>query len=109
VTEFLIFSTTFPRSIRFCLQRLESDLHRLSGKAHREYSSPEERAFGRLLADLNTLTMKEILNNGLHQFLQGIQTTLDQLDDHIYQKYMYHPPIDTEAEILLQQQQMQQQ
>ncbi len=109
VAEFLIFSTTFPRSIRFCLQHLDNELHALSGKAQREYSSPEERAFGKLLADLNTLTIKEILNNGLHQFLQGIQTTLDQLDDHIYQKYMYHPPIDTAAEIRLHQQQMQQQ
>jgi hypothetical protein len=55
------------------------------------------------------MTIEEILNNGLHQFLEGVQKTLDQLDDHIYQEFMYHPPIDTEAEIFLQQQQMQQQ
>jgi len=109
VAEFLIFSTTFPRSIRFCLQRLDTELHRLSGKERRDYGSAEERAFGKLLSDLNFLTIQEILNSGLHEFLQGVQTILDRLDDHIYQKYMYHPPVDVQAEILLHQQQMQQQ
>jgi len=109
VAEFLIFSTTFPRSIRACMQRLDEDLHRLSGKERREYRSPEERAFGKLLSDLNFLTIDEIQNSGLHQFLQGVQTVLDRLDDHIYQEYMYHPPVDIQAEILLHQQQMQQQ
>jgi uncharacterized alpha-E superfamily protein len=109
VAEFLIFSTTFPRSIRYCLQRLDNELHRLSGKERREYRSQEERNFGKLLSDLNFITIQDILNSGLHQFLQGVQTTLDQLDDHIYQEFMYHPPVDVEAEIFLHQQQMQQQ
>ncbi len=109
VAEFLIFSTTFPRSIRYCLQRLDAELHRLSGKDRREYRSQEERNFGKLLSDLNFITIQEILDAGLHQFLQGVQKTLDELDDHIYQEFMYHPPVDTEAEIFLQQQQMQQQ
>jgi uncharacterized alpha-E superfamily protein len=109
VAEFLIFSTTFPRSIRYCLQRIDAELHRLSGKERREYRSQEERNFGKLLSDLNFITIEQILDKGLHQFLEGVQKTLDQLDDHIYQEFMYHPPVDTEAEIFLQQQQMQQQ
>jgi uncharacterized alpha-E superfamily protein len=109
VAEFLIFSTTFPRSIRSCMQHLDADLHRLSGKERREYKSPEERAFGKLLSDLNFLTIEDIQNEGLHEFLQKVQATLDRLDDHIYQEYMYHPPVDIQAEILLHQQQMQQQ
>jgi uncharacterized alpha-E superfamily protein len=109
VAEFLIFSTTFPRSIRFCMQRLDAELHRLGGNERREYRSAEERAFGKLLSDLNFLTIDDILGEGLHEFLQKVQTTLDRLDDHIYQEYMYHPPVDIQAEILLHQQQMQQQ
>jgi uncharacterized alpha-E superfamily protein len=91
------------------MQHLDEDLHRLSGKERREYKSPEERAFGKLLSDMNFMTIEEILDTGLHQFLQLVQTTLDQLDDHIYREYMHHPPVDTQAEILLHQQQMQQQ
>ena len=109
VAEFLIFSPTFPRSIHYSMKRLDAELHRLSGKERREYGSTEERAFGKLLSDMNFLTIDDILDNGLHQFLQLVQTTLDHLDDHIYQEYMYHPPVDTQAEILLHQQQMQQQ
>jgi len=109
VAHFLILSDTFPRSIRYCLRRIDDDLHRLSGKELKEYTSPEEQAFGKLLSDLNVLNIQEILNSGLHQFLQHIQTTIDKLDDHIYQEFMYHPPVDTEAEIFLHQQEMQQQ
>ena len=109
VAEFLIFSTTFPRSIRYCMQCLDTELHRLSGNERREYRNPEERAFGKLLADLNFITIEDIQKNGLHEFLKSVQTTLDHLDDHVYQEYMYHPPVDIQAEILLHQQQMQQQ
>ena len=109
VAEFLIFSTTFPRSIRFCMQRLDTELHRLSAREPGDYGSPGEKAFGKMLSDLNFLTVDDILDRGLHKFLQEIQTILDRLDDHIYLEYMYHPPVDLEAEIFLQQQQMQQQ
>lgn len=109
VAEFLIFSTTFPRSVRYCLQKLDNELHRLSGKERREYRSQEERNFGKLLSDLNFITIEDINRMGLHQFLLGVQKTLDELDDHIYQEFMYHPPVDFEAEVFLQQQQMQQQ
>jgi uncharacterized alpha-E superfamily protein len=109
VAEFLIFSPTFPRSIQACMQRLDDELRRLGGNDRREYRSPEEKAFGKLVSDMRFLTIGEILSGGLHEFLQGVQVTLDGLDDHIYREYMYHPPVDIQAEIRLQQQQMQQQ
>ena len=91
------------------MSTIHQGISTLSGNERREYKSPEERSFGKLLSDMNFMTIEEILNNGLHEFLQLVQTTLDRLDDHIYQEYMYHPPVDTQAEILLHQQQMQQQ
>lgn len=109
VSEFLMLSKTFPRSIRFCMGQVDDYLHLLQGTPKGQYTSPEEQAFGQLLNDMDTLEFKEIINMGLHQFLQKIQSVLDGVDDYIYQCFMHHPPTDMEAEIRLHQQEMQQQ
>lgn len=109
VAEFLILSRTFPRSIRFCMDQVDECLHCLAGTAKGEYRTAEERAFGRVLSDMQFQTIEEVLNRGLHEYLQNVQTVLDKIDDHIYQTFMYHPPTDMAAEIRLHQQEMQQQ
>lgn len=109
VAEFLIFSDSFPRSIRFCLLRLNDYLHRLADTGEHEYKTQGERNFGRLLSDLNFLTIEDIFRNGLHEYLASVQSVLDDLDTHIFQTYMYYPPVDMEAEIRIHQQENQQQ
>ncbi|MEZ0390414.1 MAG: alpha-E domain-containing protein [Verrucomicrobium sp.] len=109
VAEFLIFSESFPRSIRYSLERLNQYLHLLTETAMDVCNTPEEEAFAALLAEMKTLTIDDVFNRGLHEFLGNIQTTIDRLDDFIYQEFMYHPPVDMEAEIRLHQQEMQQQ
>lgn len=109
VAEFLILSDTFPRSIRYCVERVDHYHHLLAGTGSDEYYGDEGIKFGKLVAELRKLTIKEILVGGLHEFMQRVQTDLDQIDDFIYQTFMYHPPTDLEAEIRLHQQEMQQQ
>jgi len=109
VAEFLIFSPTFPRSILFGLERVDHYLHLLSDTRPGEYRSSETRAFGRLLSDLHFLSVQDVLNAGLHEFLERVRLTLDRMDDFIFRTFMYHPPVDLEAEIRLHQQEMQQQ
>lgn len=109
VAEFLIFSREFPRSIRFCMEQVDECLRLLSGNTKSEYLSAEERAFGRVLSDMQFLTIQEVLNSGLHEYLENVQTVLDGIDDFIYRTFMYHPPTDMAAEIRLHQQETQQQ
>lgn len=109
VAEFLILSDTFPRSIRYCVNLVDHYHHLLAGTGEDEYYGPEAQNFGELVASLSTLSIKDILSSGLHEFLQKVQRDLDQIDDFIYQTFMYHPPTDLEAEIRLHQQEMQQQ
>lgn len=109
VAEFLIFSESFPRSIHFCLNFLDDYLHRLAGTAHNEYHTPSEKAFGKLLSDLNFLTIEDIFRTGFHEYLTSVQKILDDLDSHIFQAFMYYPPVDMAAEIRVHQQEQQQQ
>jgi len=109
VSEFLIFSETFPRSVRFCLERLDHYLHLLSDTTPGQYRSAEERSFGKMISDLKFFSIDDIINIGMHEYLQNVQGVLDKIDDYIYQTFMYHPPVDMEAEIRIHQQEMQQQ
>jgi len=109
VVEFLLFSEEFPRAIRFCLQRVDNFLHLLAGTNKGEYKSEEERVFGRMLSEMNFMRIEDVMNSGLHQYLESIQTSLDRMDDFIHRAFMEHPPTDMEAEIRLHQQEMQQQ
>ena len=109
MAAFLLFSETFPRSIRFCLERVNHYLHLLAHTSAHVYTEPEERAFGKLLSDMKFLHIDDVMNNGLHEYLQHLQTVVDKLDDFIYRRFMYHPPTDMEAEIRIHQQETQQQ
>lgn len=109
VAEFLIFSPSFPRSIRYSMERLYQYLHLLTETENGVCNTPEEEAFEKLIGDMRTLSIDDVFNLGLHEFLGKIQRTIDHLDDFIYQEFMYHPPTDMEAEIRLHQQEMQQQ
>ena len=109
MAEFLIFSPSFPRSIRYSLERLYQYLHLLTETENGVCNTPEEEAFEKLLGDMRTLSIDDVFNLGLHEFLGNIQSTIDHLDDFLYQEFMYHPPTDMEAEIRLHQQEMQQQ
>lgn len=109
VAEFLIFSETFPRSIRYCLEQLSHHLQRISDMPVGTYNSAVERKFGKFLTNLSFNTVEDVFRQGLHEFLTETRQVLEQIATHVYQTFMYHPPIDVAAEIRLHQQEQQQQ
>ncbi|MEO5959145.1 MAG: alpha-E domain-containing protein, partial [Opitutaceae bacterium] len=102
--EFLIFSDSFPRSIHFCVAQVDEFIRRILGDAGPRPHSAAARASRRLLANLQSLTITDVLDQGLHEFLTGIQDTLDSIGDEVVQTTMFYP-----AESSLGEQQQQQQ
>jgi uncharacterized alpha-E superfamily protein len=102
--EFLIFSDSFPRSIHYCVAQVDELIRRILGETGVRPRSAAARASRRLLADLQSLTITDVLNQGLHEFLMEIQTTLGIIGDEVAQTTMFYP-----AESLLEDQQQQQQ
>lgn len=105
IAEFLIFSETFPRSIRFCVNTLNDRLHRISGCPMANYSNEAERLCGRLLSELIYGSTEEVFAEGLHEYLDRIQERLNEIGASTYKAYMFLPPLDMEGEIQVQQQQ----
>jgi uncharacterized alpha-E superfamily protein len=87
VAEFLALHDDFPRSIRFCIDRLDRSLHRISGCEAAHFSNDAERLAGMLRSNLDYTTIEAIFQTGLHQFLDQIQLKLIEISAAIGKKY----------------------
>ena len=106
VAEFLIFSDSFPRSLYYCVAEVDEFLRRILGENTARPRTAAARASKRLLADLQSLTITDVLDQGLHEFLLDAQKALDRIGDEVVQTTMFYPD---EAEPGEQQQQQTQQ
>lgn len=87
VAEFLITNSTFPRSIRFCVDRLDTALHRISGSSSTRFANEVERLSGRLASDLDFASIHDIFQFGLHQYLDRTQYRLIKVGDALLTTY----------------------
>ncbi|MDF1852056.1 MAG: alpha-E domain-containing protein [Verrucomicrobiales bacterium] len=83
----LLFSATFPRSVRYCVCQMDELLHRISGTNLGDYLNEAERETGALLARLNFAGVEEIGELGLHDYVDSIQTDLNEIGWAIAQRY----------------------
>lgn len=109
VAEYLLLNDEFPRSLKFCVERLDTSLRNISGVAPRRISNDAERLSGRLLAELQYATMEEIFDIGLHEYVDQVQTKLNHIGDALFRAYIFQPFVNLEDEILVQQEYQQQQ
>lgn len=93
VTEFLILNREFPRSIQFCLIEAERSLHCISGTPTGTWRTGSDRALGRLRSELDYLTIEEITQQGLHEFLDDLQTRLNTVSENIFADFFALEPV----------------
>ncbi|MBD2313289.1 alpha-E domain-containing protein [Desertifilum sp. FACHB-1129] len=93
VANFLILDRDFPRAIRFCLLQAERSLHQITGTPPGTWSDPVERSLGRLRSELDYLTIEDVVQRGLHEFLNDLQTQLNHVGGKIFETYFALHPI----------------
>jgi uncharacterized alpha-E superfamily protein len=87
VAEFLITHREFPRSIRYCVDSLDRALHRISGVDESRFANEAERLSGRLRSDVDYVTIGEIFEFGLHEYLTQIQERLVEVSNAMQATY----------------------
>jgi len=87
VAEFLILHDEFPRSIRFCIDKFDEALHRISGCDPSHFSNDVERLSGMLRSNLDYTTIGNIFKNGLHQYLDQTQLRVIEIADTLAKTY----------------------
>lgn len=83
----LLLDERHPRSVLFALNRAEEALGRLGGPTGRSL-----RAVGRARAGLGYRDVDELLDVGLHQFLDALQGRLRAASEEIAEEFFLHLP-----------------
>jgi uncharacterized alpha-E superfamily protein len=97
VAEFLLLNREFPRSIHFCVSRMLESLHRISGTPIHTFSNPVEKETGKLCSDLDYANIEDIVDAGLHEYLDNFQTRLNEIDRRIYEQFFALAPDDSDS------------
>lgn len=87
VAEFLILNRQFPRSVHFCLLQAKQYLHEITNTPLGSWCNDAERSLGKLCSNLGYLTIEDIMESGLHEFLDQIQISINEVGDRIYSTF----------------------
>jgi len=94
IVDFLIFDREFPRSIRYCIHHAERAFFNISGTPFGVYDTDLARQFGKLMGKLNYSHVDEVMGIGLHQFLDEIQSDLNNVSSIIHDNFFAIKPVD---------------
>jgi uncharacterized alpha-E superfamily protein len=86
VVDFLVLDTRFPRAIRYCTQTVASSLRQV-GQLDSLKSNPAIANVDQLNERLAAASNREIIDGGLHEFIDSIQTSLNELGAAIHETY----------------------
>lgn len=98
VTEFLVLSRYFPRAMHFCVATAETAMHAITGTPPGTYSNPAERQLGRLCSELEFADIKEILETGLHEYIDAFQVKLNAVGGAITETFFGYMPGEEPAQ-----------
>jgi uncharacterized alpha-E superfamily protein len=84
VVDFLALDRSFPRSIRYCVCGAERSLHTVTGTPEGGFGNLAEQELGKLRSGLDFTSIDDIIAQGLHEFIDGIQSRLNRVGEAIF-------------------------
>jgi len=67
-------------------------VHAITGTPTAMFRSPVEQLLGLLCSELAYAQVDEIIAGGLHEYLDGLQTKMNQIGSHIYDTFFSGRP-----------------
>ncbi|MCP9890087.1 alpha-E domain-containing protein [Cyanobium sp. Aljojuca 7D2] len=92
VASFLLLDPIFPRSVRYCLGRINEALKIVRGQAVPGAPDELECLSGLTLARWSYTSIDELVAEGLHESIDALQSNLNRLHDLIEQRYFIAEP-----------------
>ena len=87
VAAFLLLDPIFPRSVRYCLERINETLRIVRGQAVPGAPDELECLSGLTLARWSYTSIDELIAGGLHESIDDLQSDLNRLHDLVEQRY----------------------
>jgi uncharacterized alpha-E superfamily protein len=87
VVEFLLLNREFPRAIHYCLMAARRSVHAISGTPDGMFRNPVEQLLGALCSELAYAQIDDIILEGLHEYLDILQTRMNQVGAGIHETF----------------------
>ncbi|WP_018622660.1 alpha-E domain-containing protein [Spirosoma luteum] len=95
IIEFLILDRMFPRAVGHCIRQAELSLYEISGNnITNGFGNSAERLISKLRTDIEFTETADIFRAGLHQYLDDLQTRINDIGAAIFQTYFDSKPIE---------------
>ncbi len=91
IAEFLMLNASFPHSIRFSADALETAMKQIGMEVSSRRSARVERIAGRMQATLAFGQIDEIMSGGLQAYLETVLRQCSQAHGALYQTYIAYP------------------
>ena len=97
VADFLILDRDFPRAMHHCLIQAEESLTAITGnRGGRVYTSAEQK-LGRLRSELNYARIDDVIQSGLHEFIDQFQIRLNEVGGAVSETFFAPEPVTPAA------------
>lgn len=104
VAEFLLLDRHFPRSVRYCVETIEACLKSIiqdsqNVMAHQPASDQQDPSYlvSQVASQLRSSEIEDLINQGLHEFIDSFQTKINEIGEAIYHAYFKLSPIPDSA------------
>ena len=87
VSEFLLMDRNCPRSILHGVRGAHESLHAITGESLGSFTSESERLLGRLRSELDYLKIEEIMDQGLHEYVDALQSQINDIGGAIQKQF----------------------
>lgn len=115
VVDYLLLNNIFPRSVRFCLEsclNAVDTINTFEDAGRNGGQAGPARLFGRMCAELEYTDIREVLGNGVHEYLDHLVQRLnyagDEITTHFFSMQVILPGVKRTVQQVQQQQQQQQ-
>lgn len=93
VVSFLILDRVFPRAMRYSLIKAEESLRAVTGSRSGTFQTAAEQHLGRLRSELDYADVDEIIDSGLHEYIDRFQTKLNDVGNAIHETFFAPRPV----------------
>ena len=94
IAEYLLLNPEFPHSLHFSINMIYQTLQQVAAITKTQRNQQLNRQAGRLRSLLRFSQIDEIMEEGLHPFLQTVQKQCDQIHESLYQVYISFPVVE---------------
>jgi uncharacterized alpha-E superfamily protein len=93
IVEFLVMDRQFPRAIHHCIRAADESLSAITGRSSDSSQCDSEHLLDGLKTELRDASVDRVVNAGLHEYLDGLQTRMNAVDDSLLQDFFVWRPV----------------